>query len=300
MERRALAIDPKLADAHSWLGTGLLSLGQVEDAIASIKEAIRLEPENGQSFQALGRALWSGKGDFASAIPAFRRAIELNPEAGYSYLQLGLLLAWEGQYEEAEAICRRAVELQDQYISGNAGLQVVGANARLGYVFYLQGRYEEAIREYERGLAFVASSDHALKERTSIEIAMKIGAAYHPLGQARRGGALLRPRAQGLRRPGGQGRGRSVHALLHRLPARAPRRGRARARHARTRLRGAPGFDGRSRQARSRSRQPARPAPVRGHYQRLNEAFVRPIRNWTLAIGNWSQSNSAAQPNNLR
>ena len=184
MERRAVALDPELADAHTWLGGALLNLGQVDEAIASVNEAIRLEPENGQAYQALGRAYWAGKGDFAAAIPAFRKAIELNPEAGYSYLQLGLLLAWEGKYEEAEAICRRAVELQDQYISGNAGLQVVGANARLGYVYYLQGRYEEAIREYERGLAFVASSDHALKERTSIEITMKIGAAYHRMGKA--------------------------------------------------------------------------------------------------------------------
>jgi tetratricopeptide (TPR) repeat protein len=184
MERRAVAIDPELADAHMWLGTALLNLGQVDDAIVSIEEAIRLEPENGQAYQALGRAYWAGKGNFAAAIPAFRKAIDLNAEAGYSYLQLGLLLAWEGKYEEAEAICRRAVELQDQYISGNAGLQVVGANARLGYVFYLQGRYDEAIREYERGLAFVASSDHALKERTSIEITMKIGAAYHRMGKA--------------------------------------------------------------------------------------------------------------------
>ena len=184
MERRAVAIDPELADAHMWLGTALLNLGQVDDAIVSIEAAIKLEPENGQAYQAMGRAYWAGKGNFAAAIPAFRKAIELNPEAGYSYLQLGLLLAWEGKYEEAEAICRRAVELQDQYISGNAGLQVVGANARLGYVFYLQGRYDEAIREYERGLAFVASSDHALKERTSIEITMKIGAAYHRMGKA--------------------------------------------------------------------------------------------------------------------
>jgi serine/threonine protein kinase/tetratricopeptide (TPR) repeat protein len=184
MERRALEIDPDLADAHMWLGAGLLTLGQVDDAIASINEAIRLEPENGQAYQGLGRAYWVGKGDFAAAIPAFRKAIELNPEAGYSYLQLGLLLAWEGRYDEAEAVCRRAVELQDQYISGNAGLQVVGANARLGYVFYLQGRYEEAIREYERGLAFVSSSDHALKDRTTIEIVMKLGAAYHRWGKA--------------------------------------------------------------------------------------------------------------------
>ncbi len=191
MERRAIELDPDLPDAYVWLGAALLNLGQVDEAIAAINDGIRVDPENGQAYQSLGRAYWVGKGDFASAIPAFRKAIELNPEAGYSYLQLGLLLAWEGQFEEAEKICRRAVELQDQYISGNAGLQVVGANARLGYVFYLQGRYADAIREYERGLAFVRSTDHALKERTSIEITMKLGAAYHRWGRTEEAGRFF-------------------------------------------------------------------------------------------------------------
>ena len=183
IERRALSIDPELADARLWLGSALLNLGRTDEAIAEIREALRLEPDNGQAHQNLARAFWVGKGDFAAAIPEFERAIELNPEAGYSYLQLGLLLAWEGQYERAIAVCKRAVELQDQYISGNAGLQVVGANARLGYVYYLQGKYDEALRQYERGLAFVASTDHALKERTAIEINMKMGAAYQRLGR---------------------------------------------------------------------------------------------------------------------
>jgi tetratricopeptide (TPR) repeat protein len=182
-ERRALAIDPDLADAHAWLGAALLGLGRTDEAIAAIQEAIRLEPENGQAHQALARALWVGKGDFAAAIPEFERAIELNADAGYSYLQLGLLLSWEGHYQRAEEVCRRAVDLQDQYISGSAGLQVVGANARLGYVYYLQGRHDEALREYERGLSFVASSDHALKDRTAIELNVKMGAAHHRLGR---------------------------------------------------------------------------------------------------------------------
>jgi tetratricopeptide (TPR) repeat protein/predicted Ser/Thr protein kinase len=178
VERRAIDLDPELADAHVFLASALLSLGRVDEAIAAVREAIRIEPGNGQAHQALARAFWVGKGDFASAIPAFERAIALNPEAGYSYLQLGLLLSWEGRFAEAESILRRAVDLQDQFISGNAGLQVIGANARLGYVFYLQGRYAEAIREYERGLPFLAASDHALKERTGIELDVKLGAAY--------------------------------------------------------------------------------------------------------------------------
>jgi tetratricopeptide (TPR) repeat protein len=75
------------------------------------------------------------------------------------------------------------VDLQDQFISGNAGLQMVGANARLGYVYYLQGRYADAIREYERGIAFLQTSDHALKERSLIELDIKLGAARLRAGQ---------------------------------------------------------------------------------------------------------------------
>ena len=183
LEQRALSLNPNLAEAHTWLGSALLNKGKIDEAITSMKEAVRLDPEDGQAHQGLARAYWVGKGNFAAAIPEFQKSIELNPEAGYSYLQLGLLLAWEGRYDEAEQICRRAVELQEQYLSGDAGLQVVGANGRLGYVFYLQGRHADAIREYERGLAFVSSSDHALKERTTIELNAKLGAAYLRLGK---------------------------------------------------------------------------------------------------------------------
>lgn len=183
IERRALSIDPTLADAHAWLGAALINLGRNDEAIAAVREAVRLEPDNGQAHQTLARAYWVGKGDFAAAIPEFERAIELNPDAGYSYLQLALLLAWEGQYARAEEVSRRAVELQDQFISGNAGLQVIGANGRLGYVYYLQGRYDDAIREYERGLAFLGPSDHALKDRTLIELHIKLAAAYQRQGR---------------------------------------------------------------------------------------------------------------------
>jgi non-specific serine/threonine protein kinase len=178
LERRAVALDPDLADAHMWLGSSLLGLGRIDEAVAEIREALRLDPGNGQAHQALARAFWVGKGDFKSAIPLFDRAIALNPEAGYSYLQLSLLLAWEGQLDRAQEISQRAVELQEQYISGNLGLQIVGAHARLGYIHYLKGDYDEALREYERELAFIGAGDHALRDRTLLELNIKMGAVY--------------------------------------------------------------------------------------------------------------------------
>jgi serine/threonine protein kinase/Tfp pilus assembly protein PilF len=178
LQRRALRLDPDLADAHMWLGAALLEIGQTSEAISEIREALRIEPENGQGYQTLARAYWVGIGDFKSAIPMFERAIELNPEAGYSYLQLSLLLAWDGQLDRAEEISRRAVELQEQYISGNLGLQIVGAHARLGYVHYLKGEYVEALREYEREMAFIGAGDHALRDRTLLELNVKVGAVY--------------------------------------------------------------------------------------------------------------------------
>jgi serine/threonine protein kinase/tetratricopeptide (TPR) repeat protein len=181
--RRALAIDPELADAHVVIGNGLMNLGQIDEAIEEIRKGIELEPDNAQAHQSRARALWMGKGNFADAIPEFERAIELNPQAGYSYLQLSLLLAWEGKLDRAEEISRQAIDLQEQYISGNAGLQIVGAHARLGYIHYLRGEYEKALKEYERELAFINSSDHALRERTNIEINVRVGAAYYRMGR---------------------------------------------------------------------------------------------------------------------
>ncbi len=183
IERRALTIDPELADAHMWLGSSLLALGRVDEALLELREALKLDPENGQAYQSLARAFWVGRGDFAAAIPLFERAMELNPEAGYSYLQLSMLLAWEGQLDRAGEVAARAVELQEQFISGNFGLQIVGAHSRLGYVHYLKGEYDDALREYERELAFIGASDHALRERTLLELNVKIGAVYTRLGR---------------------------------------------------------------------------------------------------------------------
>ncbi len=143
MERRAIALDPKLADAHRWLGLSLMSVGQYDDAIAAIEEAVRLQPADANNYSALGRGYWVGKGDLDAGIAHLERAAEINPDLGYAHLQLGLLYALRGELDHAESACRRAIDLQERFVSGREGLQIVGAYTRMGYVHYLRGELDE-------------------------------------------------------------------------------------------------------------------------------------------------------------
>src|SRR5262245_16427142 len=139
--RRALSLNPSLAQAHSSLGAALLMLGRVNEAIAAMQEALRLEPDSALAHMALGRALWMGRGDVPGAIDHLRQAIVLNPESGYAYLQLSFLESLNGELDAAAESAKNAIALQERAISGTEGLLIVGAHTRLGHVHYLRGEY---------------------------------------------------------------------------------------------------------------------------------------------------------------
>jgi serine/threonine protein kinase/Flp pilus assembly protein TadD len=182
----AVAQRPDFADAHARLGATLLDLGRADEAIASLREAIRLQPDHSAAHSNLARAYWLGKANVDEAIDAFRETLRLNPSGGYAYLQLALLYALRGDSEEAAEIAERAIALQEQAMSGTAGLLIVGAHTRLGYARYRQGRLDEAIQEYRRELEFVGAGNHVLRERTTIELNQKLGAAYRRQGDLNR------------------------------------------------------------------------------------------------------------------
>ncbi len=182
--RRSVALNPKLTDGHRWLGMALMSVGRSDEAVASIEHAARLEPGDANVFSALGRVHWVGRGDLESGIRNLERAAAINPDLGYAHLQLGLLYAVRGEYDRAEAACRRAIEMQERFVSGREGLQIVGAYTRLGYVHYLRGDYEAAVDVFTQQITELATSGHALKERSLIDVDYKLGATYFRMGRA--------------------------------------------------------------------------------------------------------------------
>jgi tetratricopeptide (TPR) repeat protein len=163
-------------------------MGRAEEAVAALLEGVRLQPDRAAAHGSLARAYWLGQGRVDEAITSFERALQLNPEGGYTHLQLALLYSLRGDYAAAEAIAKEAIRLQDQALSGTTGLLVVGAHTRLGYAYYREGRYEEAIREYRRELELLSVGEHLLRERTSIELQQKLGAAYRRQGDVETAG----------------------------------------------------------------------------------------------------------------
>ncbi len=176
--QHALAIDAANVYALSGIAGAHLALGRPDDAIAAASRALELDPHHLLARGTLARAFWVGKGLIDEGIAVLEHAVENNPDAGYVHQQLALLLAIRGDLDRAGREGERAVALQESLKSGTEGLLMVGSHVRLGYVRYLEGRYDLALQAYEKERAFLAAHDHALKERLQIEILQKQSAAH--------------------------------------------------------------------------------------------------------------------------
>ena len=223
IERRALSIDPDLADAHSWLGAALLSLGRTDDAIVAIREAIRLEPDNGQAHQALARAYWVGRGDFAcrdSGVREGHRAQSrrrlLIPAARAAAGVGRAVRARRGSVAPGRRTAG-SVHLGQRRAAG--GRRQRPARLRLLPAGPIRRRHPRVrtgpvVRGLERPCP-EGSHRHRADHQD--------GRGLPPAGPAGRSDPSFRSRAQDVRQPDRQGRRRPVHPLLHRRPARAQR-----------------------------------------------------------------------------
>jgi tetratricopeptide (TPR) repeat protein len=188
---RSLALRPDSAEAWRHRGSALITLNRGEEALVAFENALARNPLDASAQSGIARVYFILRGDFARAAAAYERALVLNPRAGWSALQLAHCATLLRDFPKAEAAARRAIELQQAFLSGRAGLVIVGAHMRLGHAFALQGRHREALQEYAGEVEFVRSVDHALRGRIFIELYQRIGEAHLRLGEAAEARAAL-------------------------------------------------------------------------------------------------------------
>jgi len=196
--RRVIELRPAMVSAWRELGGVLVALGREDEGVEAIRHALMLDPDDPGAHATMGRAHFIGFGDFRRAAECYEKAIAGNPLAGWYELQLAHCYALLRDFDRAQGAARRAVSLQEDFLSGREGILIVGAHMRLGHLAALQGRHEEAVDHFHRELTFLQRVEHALRSRILIELHQRLGSSYLRLGRRSEGEAALARALEGF------------------------------------------------------------------------------------------------------
>jgi tetratricopeptide (TPR) repeat protein len=140
--RKALDLNPNLAEVNNNLGVVLKDQGKLDDAIACCCRAIQLKPDWADAHNSLGNIL-RDQGKLDEAVACYLRALQLKPDGAGALSNLGNALKAQGKLDEAVACQRRALELKPDWAE---------AHCSLGNAFKEQRKLDEALACYRRAL----------------------------------------------------------------------------------------------------------------------------------------------------
>ncbi len=104
--RRAVELEPSFAQALDWLSEPQLARRRFEEALATVQEALRLDPLSARLNLAAGIVLVES-GRLDPGIGQLRRAADIDPGFGAIQAALGRSLMLAGRYDEAAETFRR-------------------------------------------------------------------------------------------------------------------------------------------------------------------------------------------------
>lgn len=141
--RGALANDPQNIRVHKSLAQLYLRENKFSDAEKTYRLILNLAPSDFEAHFFLG-TMYEQQGKRYEAIQELKSALKFNPGYPEALNSLGYLYAEESiNLEEAEAMVQKALTYQSDngaYIDS------------LGWIYFKQGRYEEAIQELQEAV----------------------------------------------------------------------------------------------------------------------------------------------------
>ena len=134
--RRALAINPKSAQAHQWYSNLLVSQGRADEAIAHTKSAQELDSTSLIILSHYGFIYFFAH-RYDDSIATCQKVLELDPTFFAVRRYLGQAYTQKGKYDQAIAEFQKAV-------AGSGGSPLM--RAELGHALAIGGKKEEAQR----------------------------------------------------------------------------------------------------------------------------------------------------------
>lgn len=148
--------------AYRILGNNYAKNGDVPAAIASLGEAVKIEPDDPIAHVDLGVALVEQK-RYDEAMYHYRTAIALNPQNDNAHYNLGVLLAYNNRYEDAIGNYMQALRINPAK---------KGARANIGAALFHLGKFDEAIHNFQEELK-IDPDNEAIKNYIGAAIDMK-------------------------------------------------------------------------------------------------------------------------------
>jgi len=139
--RRALDLDPTLADAHASIGIIQSHTGELETGIRSLRRAIELNPSLALAHNLLGRALASFE-LHEEALASQQKSVSLDPFSVLIHTGLGDAYYFSRQYEKSVLSYRMSIEIDPRFD---------GAHTDLARSLEALGRFDEARAACETG-----------------------------------------------------------------------------------------------------------------------------------------------------
>lgn len=154
------AVGQGFVDAATYYNRGVVlrMLGQRDEAIASLDQALRIQPDYPEALR-VGGLILSEAGRFEQALAFFEAALKSKPDFYQAVLDRANLLRQLEQFEAAIAAFSRGLE----FFPGHADL----LNNR-GVVFIDTGAFDEALADFEAALATQPDLPEALFNRGTV------------------------------------------------------------------------------------------------------------------------------------
>ncbi len=154
--KRTLTYAPNSSRVYYNLGLAYRAIDKNEEAIASLKEVIKIDADDAGAYHSLG-VIYTAMDKKDEAISSYEKAIDIDPDFLSAYDALGNMYLDTGEKEAAEVTYKKALEIKPD----DAKIHM-----SLGAVYSAMDRNDEAIVFYKK----------------AIEIKAKYTEAYYNLG----------------------------------------------------------------------------------------------------------------------
>jgi DNA-binding winged helix-turn-helix (wHTH) protein/tetratricopeptide (TPR) repeat protein len=144
--RRAVDLDPELAEGHAALAFLLASAGRPREAVEAGRVATALEPANWRHQFRLGVAAWGDE-----RLDAFGAVLAVYPRLAYAHFGIAMVHVARADLASAERILRAGIA--ESPVSVDARFPGGGLHWLLGLVRLAVGDVTEAVVEFDRELS---------------------------------------------------------------------------------------------------------------------------------------------------